>query len=349
MHNKGYKSGKREMVRTRLEMVWCLLKETYLEFIDNNSFQKGAALAYYTIFSLPPMLIIIISAAGYFFGEQAVSGEIYYRIKELIGTEGAYAVQRMVDNVNEFGDLSVATIVGVVALFIAATGVFISLQNSLNEIWYVKPVPKRGYLKLVIDRFLSFGMILTIAVILLLSLLANTVLVAIGDFLTARLSGWVIYVLHLANFLSAFLLMSFLFACIYKFLPDAKIKWRDVSVGALVTALLFVLFRGLIGFYLGKNDVGSVYGAAGSVVVILTWVFFTSQIIFFGAVFTFVYSRKYGYNIYPTDYAVRVIRQEVEVGNSAVNAEPGKHEQEVYGEPGEEPASDEDAAKGANI
>ncbi|ARS37098.1 YihY/virulence factor BrkB family protein [Pontibacter actiniarum] len=341
------------MVRKRLYMVWYLLKEAYLEFIDNNSFQKGAALAYYTIFSLPPMLIIIISAAGYFFGEQAVSGEIYYRIKELIGSEGAYAVQKMVENVNEFGDFNLAALVGIIALFIAATGVFISLQNSLNEIWYVKPVPKRGYVKLVVDRLLSFGMILAIAIVLLLSLLANTLLVVIGDFLTARFSGWVIYLLHLANFLSAFLLMSFLFACIYKFLPDAKIRWRDVGVGAFVTSLLFVLLRGLIGFYLGKNDVGSVYGAAGSIVVILTWVFFTSQIIFFGAVFTFVYSRKYGFNIYPSDYAVRVIRQEVEVGNSAVNAEPGKHEKEVYGEQQAEeepgPAEENDAAKGANI
>ncbi|GAB3825512.1 YihY/virulence factor BrkB family protein [Pontibacter rugosus] len=336
------------MMRKRLKMVWSLLKETYLEFIENNSFQKGAALAYYTIFALPPMLIIIISAAGYFFGKQAISGEIYYQIKGLIGTEGAYAVQKMVERANEFSDFNFAALAGIIGLFLAATGVFISLQNSLNDIWYVKPVPKRGYVKLIVDRFLSFGMILTIAIILLLSLLANTLLVAIGDFLTARFSGWVIYVLHFANLLSAFLLMGFLFACIYKFLPDAKIRWRDVTVGAFVTSLLFVLFRGIIGFYLGKNDVGSVYGAAGSIVVILTWVFFTSQIIFFGAVFTFVYSRKYGYNIYPSDYAVRVIRQEVEVGNSAVNVD--KHKDLLNAEELRQQHKDEaEAAKGANI
>lgn len=339
------------MVKRRLNIVWCLLKETWLEFMDNNSWQKGAALAYYTIFALPPMLIIIISAAGYFFGRQAVSGEIYYQIRGVIGSEGAYSVQKMVESVNAFSDVSLAALVGVVALFIAATGFFISLQDSLNEIWYVKPKPRHGYLKLVLDRFLSFGMILAIAVILLLSLLANAILVAIGDFLTARFSGWVVYVLHIANLASVLVLMSFLFACIYKFLPDAKIKWRDVWVGALVTSFLFVLFRGLIGFYLGTNDVGSIYGAAGSVVVILTWVFFTSQIIFFGAVFTFVYSRKYGYNIYPSDYAVRVIRRQVEVGNSAVNAEPGIHAKEVYGEPEKTAeAPDESAAsQGANI
>jgi len=336
------------MIRKRLTIAWCLLKETVLEFIDNNSFQKGAALAYYTIFALPPMLIIIISAGGYFFGKQAVSGEIYYRIKEMIGPEGAYAVQKMVENVNEFSSLNLAALLGLGALFIAATGVFISLQDSLNEIWHVKPVPKRGYLKLLLDRFLSFGMILALAVVLLLSLLANTLLVVIGDFLMRHFSSWVIYLLHIANFLSAFLLMAFLFACIYKFLPDAKIRWRDVGVGALVTSLLFVLFRGLIGFYLGTTNVGSVYGAAGSVVVILTWVFFTSQIIFFGAVFTFVYSRKYGFNIYPAEYAVRVIRQEVEVGNSAVNL---ALDTQAYGLPDERAtAADEgEAAQGANI
>lgn len=342
------------MVRTRFRMVWCLLQETWLEFLDNNSFQKGAALAYYTIFALPPMLIIIIGASSYFLSEQAVSGEIYYRIKSLIGSEGAYAVQKMVENVNAFSNFNLAAIVGGTALFIAATGVFVSLQDSLNEIWFVKPKPKRGYIKLALDRVLSFGMILAIAVILLLSLLANTLLVIVGDFLTARLSGWAVYILHLANLVSGLVMMTFLFGCIYKFLPDAKIRWRDVWVGAIVTAILFSVFRGLIGFYLGKNDVASVYGAAGSVILILTWVFFTSQIIFFGAVFTFVYSRKYGFNIYPASYAVRVIRQEIEAGNSAVNAEPGKHTKEVYGEEEDVATSatevDEDeAAQGANI
>lgn len=330
------------MVKQRAKIIWCLLKETGLEFMDNNSFQKGAALAYYTIFALPPMLIIIISAAGYFFGEQAVSGEIYYRIKELVGSEAAYSVQKMVENINEFTSISIATMIGITALFIAATGVFVSLQDSLNEIWYVKPKPKREYLKLLLDRFLSFGMILIIAFILLISLLANTILVAIGDFLTNQFSGWVVYLVHLGNFVSNLTIMIFLFAAIFKFLPDAKIKWRDVWIGALVTALLFSIFRGLIGFYLGKNDVGSIYGAAGSVVIILVWVFFTSQIIFYGAVFTFVYSRKFGHNIFPADYAVRVLRQEVEVGNSAVNAEPGKFSKEVYG--GDEEADEEETA-----
>ena len=339
------------MVQKRAKIIWCLLKETGLEFMDNNSFQKGAALAYYTIFALPPMLIIIISAAGYFFGEQVISGEIYYRIKELVGTEAAYSVQKMVENISAFSSVTIATIIGIVAFFIAATGLFVSLQDSLNEIWSVKPKPKRGYLKLLLDRFLSFGMILFVAIILLVSLLSNTILVVIGDFLKNQFSGWVVYLLHIANFVSSLTIMTFLFAAIFKFLPDAKIKWRDVWIGALVTAVLFTLFRELIGYYLGKNDVGSIYGAAGSVVIILTWVFFTSQILFFGAVFTFAYSRKFGHNIFPSDYAVRVVHQEVELRGSAVNAEPGKFAKEVYGDEEDEsltepPAS---ATMGENI
>ncbi len=330
-------------------MVWCLLKETSLEFVDNNSFQKGAALAYYTIFALPPMLIIIISAAGIFLGQQAVSGEIYYHIKEMIGSEGAYEVQQMVENVNRFTNLNFATILGVITLFLAATGVFVSLQDSLNEVWCVRPKPKRGYLKLVLDRMLSFGLILIIAVLLLLSLLSNTLLVAIGDFLEARLPGWILYVLHFGNFLSSLVMIALMFACIYKFLPDAKIRWRDVWVGSLVTAILFSLTKSLIGLYLGTSDVGSIYGAAGSVIIILTWVFLVSQIVFFGAVFTFVYSRKYGFNIYPADYAVRVIKEEMEVGKSAVNAEPGKFAKEVYGEEEEQVSEEENLSTGENI
>ena len=320
------------MIRKPLHKIWCLLKETTLEFIDNNSFQKGAALAYYTIFALPPILLIIINATGYFFGEQAVTGEVYYQVKELIGSEGAFAVQRMVESINEITGFNLATVVVVVTLFIAATGVFVSLQDSLNEVWYVRPAPKRGYVKLILDRFLSFGMILAIAILLILSLLANTILVAVGDFLSARFSGWVVYLLRGGNLITGFVMMTFLFGCIYRFLPDAKIKWRDVWVGALVTAILFNIGREVIGLYLGTSNIGSIYGAAGSVIVILLWVFYTSQIIFFGAVFTFVYSRKYGFNIYPAEYAVRFIRQEVEVGHTAVNAEPGKYTKDIYGE-----------------
>ncbi|MDX5418713.1 MAG: YihY/virulence factor BrkB family protein [Hymenobacteraceae bacterium] len=337
------------MPRQTLKNIWSLLKETSFEFIENNSFQKGAALAYYTIFALPPILLIIINATGYFFGEQAVSGEVYYQIRETIGSEAAFAVQRMVESINDITDFNLATIIIVVTLFIAATGVFVSLQDSLNEVWYVRPAPKRGYVKLILDRFLSFGMILAIAILLIASLLANTILVAIGDFLTARLAGWIVYVLRGVNLVSGFVLMTFMFGCIYRFLPDAKIKWRDVWVGSVVTSVLFAIGREIIGLYLGTSNITSIYGAAGSVIVILLWVFYTSQIIFFGAVFTFVYSRKYGFNIYPAEYAVRFIRQEIEVGHTAVNAEPGKFTKDIYGEEEAAESDEEDKSLGEGI
>ncbi|MDX5346035.1 MAG: YihY/virulence factor BrkB family protein [Hymenobacteraceae bacterium] len=309
--------------------AWCLIKETVLEFIDMNTFQKGAALAYYTVFALPPILIIIINFAGLVFGRKAVSGEIYFQVKELIGSKGAYDVQMMVENIHQEAEFTLSTIIGIVTLLIGATGVFISMQDSLNQIWGVKPKPRREYLKLLLDRVLSFAMILSITFLLLVSLVINAMLVAISDFLVRQFTSYILHLIHLLSFLVSLAFISFLFAAIYKFLPDAKIRWRDVGVGALVTAILFSLGRAVIGFYLGSSNMASVYGATGSVIIILVWAFYSSQILFFGAIFTLVYSRKYGENIFPTDYAVRVVRQEIEVGKQRVN-EPGKHQHEVW-------------------
>jgi membrane protein len=301
---------------------WVLLRDTWFEFSDTNAFDKGAALAYYTIFALPPILIIIINSIGWFFGEEAVSGEIYFQIKGLIGSEGALEVQRMVENISQSSELTFATIVGVITLLITSTTMFISMQSSLNAIWGVKPKPRREYMKLLKDRLLSFAMILSITFLLLVSLVVHAVMAKIGQLLTALMGETAIILLQLFNNLFSLGVVSFLFAAIYKFLPDAKIRWRDVWVGAIVTALLFTLGKTLIGIYLGSSNLATVYGAAGTVVVILTWVFYSSLILFFGAIFTLVYSRKFGSNIYPSVYAVRVIRQEVEAGKTAVNKEP---------------------------
>jgi membrane protein len=305
---------------------WILLRDTWYEFSETNAFDKGAALAYYTIFGLPPILIIIINTIGWVFGEDAVSGEIYFQIKGLIGSQGALEVQRMVENISQSSELTFATIVGVVTLLITATTMFISMQNSLNVIWGVKPKPKREYLKLVTDRLLSFAMILSITFLLLVSLVVHALMAKVGKYLIQFLGETAIILLQTFNNLFSLAVVSFLFAAIYKFLPDAKIRWRDVWVGAIVTALLFTLGKTLIGIYLGNSNLATVYGAAGTVVVILTWVFYSSLILFFGAIFTLIYSRKFGSNIYPSTYAVRVIRQEVEAGKTAVNKEPEGNE-----------------------
>lgn len=296
-----------------------VLKETFTEFLDNNSFQKGAALAYYTIFALPPILVLMINMASAIFERDAITGEIYRQIKGMVGAETAISVQEMVENIGRSTNFSLATLVGIGTLLIGATGMFVSLQESLNQIWGVKPKPRNEYLKLFLDRLLSFAMILSIVFLLLVSLIVHAILVAVADMLLAQLEGLQTEVAYLINLVVSFIGVSIAFAAIYKFLPDAKIRWSDVWIGAMVTSLLFTLGKELIGFYLGSSNMFSLYGAAGSIVIILTWVFYTSQILFFGAVFTLVYSRKYGSNIYPAEYAVRVVHEEVEIGKAALN------------------------------
>lgn len=311
------------MQRNRIKEAWVLTKEVFLDFMDNNSFQKGAALAYYTIFALPPILIIMINTAGAVFGREAVRGQVYTQLRDLLGRQGATDIQAMVENIGQSADFTFATILGVFTLLVGATGVFISLQESLNQIWGVKPKPRNEYLKLLRDRLLSFAMILAIVFLLLVSLIVHAALVAITAFLTDRVDESMLQLTQLINLVVSTSVVTFLFALIFKFLPDAKIRWGDVWTGALVTALLFTLGKSLIGFYLGNSDFSGIYGAAGSVIVVLTWVFYTSQVVFLGAQFTLVYARRYGDDIYPSDYAVRVINNEVEVGHAPVNEDTG--------------------------
>ena len=286
----------------------------------------GAALAYYAVFALPPMIIIIINAAGLFYGRAAIEGEIYFFMKDFIGQEGALEVQKMVSNISQASDLTLATIIGLVALLIAATGAFISLQDSLNYIWGVKAKPRNEYLKLLRDRFMSFLMILGIASVILAMIMLQGALSWLGNIIFADFSAVQLFFASTFNLVMSTLVIAVLFATLYKFLPDALIHWRDVRVGACVTAALFTIGKIIIAHYIASSDLASVYGAAGIVAVLLVWVFYSSQILFFGAVFTLVYSRKYGANIYPSHYAVHVRRVEVEAGHSALNTDKGKYE-----------------------
>lgn len=309
----------RYRVTRRGKRAFLLLKETVQEFVDQNAFHKGAALAYYTIFALPPILIIMINTVGVFYGENAVSGEIYLQLRDIVGRDGALEVQRMVENVFQSEDTTFTSIVSGLTLFVAGTAVFIFIQDSLNEIWGVRPKPRNEYLKLLVNRVLSFAMIISLSFLLLVSLVVNAALSTLGEFLQQNLTYFTVYLIHFLNLLISLVVIAVLFGAIYKFLPDARIRWRDVSVGAFVTAVLFSIGKFVIGFYLGTSNIASIYGAAGTVVLILTWVFFSAQILFIGAIFTQVYSRKYGLDIYPKKYAVRVVRQEIEVGKQVVN------------------------------
>ena len=306
--------------------VWCLFRETWLEFMDVNPFQMGAALAYYAIFSLPPMIIIILNAAGLFYGREAVEGQIYYFMKDYIGPEGALQVQEMVGNISQASGFTLATAIGLIALLIAATGAFISLQDSLNFIWNVKPKPRKAYMKLLRDRFMSFLLILGITSLLLAMVVIQGALSWLGNHLLIDVDFHTIFIANAVNLALSTLVIAFLFAAVYKFLPDVDIYWRDVRVGAGVTAALFTIGKIIIAAYMGTTNVATVYGAAGIIAILLVWVFYSSQILFFGAVFTKVYSRKYGSDIYPNQYAVRVSYQEVEMGHRRVNKGKGKYE-----------------------
>ncbi|MDQ3192810.1 MAG: YihY/virulence factor BrkB family protein [Bacteroidota bacterium] len=292
-----------------------ILKETSLSFIDNKGPKYSAALAYYTIFSLAPMLIIIIWIGSRILGEAAMEGKIYGEIKAFIGTSAALQIQEMIRNVTIYEDDTLATTIGFITLFIGATIVFTDIQDTLNTIWGIKAKPKRGLLKLLINRLLSFSMVIGIGFLMLVSLGINAFLSIFNDFIQEYISEIYFPLFQIVNFLITFLIITLLLIFIFKFLPDAKIKWKDVTAGAFATALLFMVGKFGISLYLSYSDIGSAYGAAGSLILVLAWVYYSSIILFFGAVFTQVYAKHYGTKIIPREYAVLVEKIEIEKEN----------------------------------
>lgn len=283
-----------------------LLKGTFAEWKEDNVPVLAAALAYYTVFSLAPLLIIAIAVAGAVFGEEAARGELVHQIQGLVGKEGAEAVQAMIQNASKPNNGgAIATIIGVILLMFGASGVFGQLQSALNTIWEVKPKPGQGIRSFLVSRFLSFAMVLVIGFLLLVSLVLSSVLAAVSYFFNNLMPGLPILG-QVINFLISFGVITVLFASIYKFLPDVEIPWKNLWVGAAVTAVLFNIGKLAIGLYLGNSSVGSAYGAAGSLVVVLIWVFYSAQILLIGAEFTQVYSKYRGKPLRPSKHAVPI-------------------------------------------
>jgi membrane protein len=270
-----------------------LLKATYSEYGKDKVPRMGAALAYYTIFSLAPLLVIAIAIAGFVFGAEAVQGRIMGEIQGLVGSESARAVQTMIQSAHKPAHGIIATIVGVAVLLVGASGVFSEMHDALNTIWKVDTTSKTGVWNLVKSRFLSFGMVLGIGFLLLVSLLLSAALSAAAGYLE-RFISIPPAALHAVDFLFSLFFIAVLLALIFKLLPDVKIAWSDVWVGAALTSILFTAGKFLIGFYIGKSVTMSAYGAAGSVVVILAWIYYSAQLLYFGAEFTHVYSRECG-------------------------------------------------------
>ena len=288
-----------------------LIKEIFQEWRNDGALDLGAALAYYTIFSLAPLLLIVIAVAGIFFGRDAVQGRLVGELQGLVGPQGGQAIQTMVANAGRERAGVLATLVGVVTILFGATGVFVQLQGSLNRVWNVKAKPEKGLWSFLRSRVISFGMVLGIGFLLLVSLVVSAAVSTLGTWASGLLPGTEV-LFQVLTFALSFALMSVLFAMIFKVLPDVEIRWRDVWVGAVATALLFTLGKFLIGLYIGKSAVASTYGAAGSLVVLLLWIYYSSQILFFGAEFTEVYASHYGSRIRPSEHAVPVVERKEE-------------------------------------
>lgn len=286
-----------------LKAIWGLLQETYNEWSNDKASRLAAALSYYTIFSIAPLLIIVIAIAGAVFGEAAAQGAIFQQLRGLIGPEGAKVIETAIENASQPKAGTIASIISIGVLILGATGLFNELQDSLNTIWEVQQKPGRAVKNMVRQRFVSFAMVLAIGFLLLVSLVISAVLTGLVNYFSNIVPG-ADFVWQIINFALGFVITTILFGLIFKVLPDVKITWNDVLIGAAITALLFSFGRYLLGQYLGNGSFGSTYGAAGSVVVILAWVYYAAQILFFGAEFTQVYARRYGSRIVPADNAM---------------------------------------------
>ena len=292
----------------KLKLLWQLLKATVMQWIEDQPFQLAAALSYYTLFSLAPLLVIVIAIAGFAFGQEAAQNRIVETLQGLLGRESAQAIQEMVHNASNKPKTGIfSTVLGVVFLLFGAGGVVGQLQTSLNTVWGVTPKAGQGVWGFVRQRFISFAMVLGIGFLLLVSLAVSALMTGFTQVLGNVLGATAVLV-HALDLIISFGFVTALFAMIYKYLPDVRIEWRDVWVGAALTSLLFTIGKFLIGLYLGTSGVTSTYGAAGSLISVLLWVYYSSLIFFLGAEFTQVYARAYGSGVVPAENAEPISR-----------------------------------------
>lgn len=294
-----------------------ILKSSFTGFTDHKVTKMSGSLAYYTVFSMAPLLIVVISLCGIFLGQEAAEGQVYGQLKGFLGADTAAQLQQLIKNAAIGGKGNVAFIIGIGTLLVGATTVFADIQDSINTIWGLKPKPKRGWLKMLQNRFLSFSVIISLGFLLLVSLGVTAVLDGFSSRLQARYADVSVVVFYIINQVVTLAVVSSIFGVIFKVLPDAEIKWKDVIVGSVITALLFMIGKFGIAIYIGQSNIGSTYGAAGSMVVLLLWTYYSSIILYFGAEFTKAYAVEYGSEIHPSHYAVTTKEVEIETeGNS---------------------------------
>ncbi len=304
--------------------IFQVLKESFISSDEDKVTKLSGSLAYSTIFSFAPLLIVIISLCGLFLGKEAIEGTIYQQMKGFLGAESAAQLQDIIKNVATSGNTKTAILVGGITLLIGATAIFSEIQDSINGIWGIKPRPKRGWLQFLKNRVISFSLIVGLGFLLLVSLSINGLI----DGFNAKLQVWFpqvsIVFFYIINIVMTALIVTFIFAVIFKVLPDAAIKWKDVSTGAFATALLFMLGKFGISFYISKSNVGGTFGAASSLVILLVWIYYSSIILYFGAEFTKAWSLKYGSPIKPNHYAVTTKTIEVQTDSATIQQSEAK-------------------------
>ncbi|MEO6667943.1 MAG: YihY/virulence factor BrkB family protein [Ferruginibacter sp.] len=305
-------------IKKGFKNIFGLLKETFQGFSNDKIPKLSGSLAYSTIFSLAPLLVVVISLCGIFLGKEAVQGRIYSVLEGFIGKDSASQLQEIIKHASIGNADTIAAIIGGITLLVGSTAVFMEIQDSINTIWGLKAKPKRGFLKMLTNRLLSFSVIVGLGFLLLVSLSVTGIVEAIGSRLEAAFPEIAVVFFYIINVILMLAISTLIFAVIFKVLPDAKIRWKDVFAGALITAILFLVGKFGISFYIAKSKVGSTYGAAGSLVILLVWVYYSSIILYLGAEFTKVYAIKYGSAIHPNDYAVTTKMVEVEMGKKTV-------------------------------
>lgn len=308
--------------------IWGLLKNAFRGFVDDKVVKLSGSLAYFTVFSIGPMLIVIIFFADIFYGRAAIEGTVFSQIKDLVGSSAAAQIQETIKSASLSGKGTATGIIGVITLIIGATTVFAEIQDSINTIWGLKPKPKKGWVKMLLDRLLSFSIVVSLGFLLLVSLVITGLVEALSNRLLQMFPELALIVIYILNLLITFGVVTLLFAIVFKVLPDAKIKWRDVITGAMVTAVLFMIGKFGITFYIGTSDVSSAYGTAGSFVILLLWIYYSSLILYFGAEFTKAYATTYGGLIQPNHYAVWVKQVEVEAGTGSLKQVEQKKREE---------------------
>ena len=292
-------------MKKKLTFYWSVLQTAFAGFVEHNATRMSASLSYYTLFSLAPMLLTIIALTSIFVGQDAVEGQVYGQIKGLLGSDAAKQIQDIIKNTQQSGQSGWAAVVGSVTLLIGATGTFAEMQDAINLIWGLKPKPRNGIVSYLITRLLSFSLIVSLGFLLLVSLGVNALLNAFSERAEALFSEATFYIFWGLNIFVVWSVIALLFAIIFKVLPDGKIGWKEALIGAGFTSLLFMLGKYGIGLYLGQSSVGSAYGAAGSVVLILLWVYYSALILYFGAEFTKAYTELTGKHIVPNELTLQ--------------------------------------------